>query len=131
MAQIARLKIESEGIPCVLLNENIIATDWLYGNAVGGIQLQVPDRDAARAAAILGQKIPVAEDEEERVKCPSCGSGRTEPSSRFFAFLSILFLGAPLPFFSRRWRCRDCGRLFDPRGGHGFPVGPPDSADLK
>src|SRR5947209_8216422 len=32
-AHIARLKLEAEDIPCVLLDENLVATDWLYANA--------------------------------------------------------------------------------------------------
>ena len=128
MAQIARLRLEAEDIPCLMLNSNLIATDWLLCNAAGGIQLQVPDRDAARAMEILKQKAPRDDDDDDaQTNCPACGSRRTEPAHRVWAFLTLLFLGAPLPIFTRRQRCRDCGRTFDPR--RGFPVVPSEKKE--
>jgi hypothetical protein len=56
-AQLARIKLESEEIPCVLLDENLVATDWLYANAVGGIKLKVPPRELDRAQRAL-QRAP-------------------------------------------------------------------------
>ena len=49
-AHIARLKLESEDIDCMIIDENLVATDWLYASAVGGIKLQVPEpvKDAIR-----------------------------------------------------------------------------------
>src|SRR5215216_1239561 len=41
-AHVARLRLEHADLPCVLLDENLIATDWFFANAVGGIKLQVP-----------------------------------------------------------------------------------------
>ena len=55
-AHVARLKLESREIDCYLLDENLIATDWLYANAAGGIKLQVRRRDAAAAAALLARR---------------------------------------------------------------------------
>jgi hypothetical protein len=52
-AQIARLRLESEDIDCFLIDENLVATDWLLANAVGGIKLQVREEDAAQARQIL------------------------------------------------------------------------------
>ncbi|HTW95620.1 MAG TPA: hypothetical protein VMD30_12535 [Tepidisphaeraceae bacterium] len=126
MAQIARLRLESEEIPCLLLNVNTVAIDWLLSNATGGIQLQVPDCDVARAAEILRQKAPrkPESDDDADLPCPACGSTRSEPAYRMWAFLSLLLLGAPIPIFTRRRRCRDCGRTFDHR--RGFPVSPPE-----
>ena len=52
-AQMARIRLVSEGIDCVLLDENLVATDWLYANAVGGIKVQVPAADSERAVMAL------------------------------------------------------------------------------
>ncbi|HEX3356329.1 MAG TPA: hypothetical protein VHS31_05040 [Tepidisphaeraceae bacterium] len=52
-AHIARLKLESEEIDCILIDENLVATDWLYANAVGGIKLRVPESEAHRARLLL------------------------------------------------------------------------------
>jgi hypothetical protein len=54
-AHIARLKLESEEIDCLLIDENLVATDWLYANAVGGIKLRVPEAEAGRAITILAR----------------------------------------------------------------------------
>jgi hypothetical protein len=52
-AHIARLKLESEEIDCIIVDENLIAMDWLLANAAGGIKLQVPEEQAARAFQLL------------------------------------------------------------------------------
>lgn len=41
------------GIAATLSGENLVTTNWALSNAVGGILLQVPERDVARAMAIL------------------------------------------------------------------------------
>ncbi|HEV7297850.1 MAG TPA: hypothetical protein VGN72_00675 [Tepidisphaeraceae bacterium] len=56
----ARIKLESEGIDCLLLDENLVATQWLYANAVGGIKVQVPAADSDRARQALERPGPLA-----------------------------------------------------------------------
>lgn len=117
-AHIARLRLESEGIDCVIVDENLVATDWLFANAVGGIKLQVPADQAVRARETLAPAAgrPAADAAGEplydgQARCPRCGSDdvfRT-PLSRRAAFLCILFLGAPLPLLRPRTRCAACG----------------------
>lgn len=53
-ARIAMGRLQAEGIPCVLMDENLVQVDWLYSIAVGGIKLQVAPEDAARALEVLG-----------------------------------------------------------------------------
>lgn len=53
-ARIAMGRLQAEGIPCVLADENLVQTDWLYSIAVGGIKLQVAPEDVARALEVLG-----------------------------------------------------------------------------
>src|SRR5439155_24920432 len=94
------------------------ATDWLYANAAGGIKLQVPQDQAARAAQLLQtgtQKSLSRLDPEPlfdgQAACPRCGSSdvyRTRYSKRW-SFLSILLLGLPLPIRIARMRCAACG----------------------
>ena len=117
-AHIARLRLESAGIDCAILDENLVATDWLYANAVGGIKLQVPTTDADRAVELLSgkhgdpgptnpERQPLFDGQD---RCPACGSREVYPVrlSRRLIFLSILLLGAPLPIFTRRTRCATC-----------------------
>jgi hypothetical protein len=126
---IARLKLESEDIPCVIIDENLISTDWLYANAAGGIKLQVPEELLAQAAAILqnrasqvakitdGNSLNCCEPVNDgTVLCPKCGSDQHYPQrvSRNVAILSMFLLGAPLPFLSRKHRCAACGFTWKP-----------------
>jgi hypothetical protein len=115
-AHIARLKLESEEIDCVIIDENLVATDWLWANAVGGIKLQVPAPDAWRARALLDRGAPTTPPSDEPVydgleRCPQCGSDAIveQTFSRRIAFLTILLLGAPLPFLRTGHRCTGCG----------------------
>ena len=54
-AHIAMGRLQAEGIECWLADENLVQTDWLYSIAVGGIKLQVRERDATRALQTLAR----------------------------------------------------------------------------
>ena len=141
-AHIARLKLESEGIACLIVDENV-ATNWLGAPAIGGVRLQVPDKSSNEAKAILGVHAP-AEAPPVSLPfgaCPECGSQHIirpwlQPQVIWAAVVALLLFGIPLalPFALagfvyyliawRPWRCQDCGNTFhtagDPR--RGFPV---------
>jgi hypothetical protein len=52
-AHLLRLRLEHEGITAYLRDENMIALDWLYSNALGGVKVDVADEDYEQALAIL------------------------------------------------------------------------------
>ncbi len=52
-----------QGIPTLILDENLIATDWLLANAAGGIKLQVPAARLAEARQLLHLPAPAESDE--------------------------------------------------------------------
>ena len=52
-AEAARLRLEAEDIPAFLSDAEVMDMNWLLGNALGWIKLQVPAADAGRAAEIL------------------------------------------------------------------------------
>lgn len=114
-AHIARIKLESEEIDCIITDENLISNDWFLANAAGGIKVQVPAEQAERAITALQRAArPVEADEpifDGAKRCPKCGSERIdlERFSRRFAFISILLLGVPIPFLWKSMRCDDCG----------------------
>lgn len=67
----------------------------------------------ARAPALQYDETPDEDAEPaeaEPTRCPRCDSTEVyyEKFSRPMIFLSILLLGIPLPFLSRRWTCRNC-----------------------
>jgi len=51
-AHIAQGRLRAEGIECVIADEHLVQTDWLYSIAVGGIKLQVNEQDLERARQI-------------------------------------------------------------------------------
>jgi len=116
-AEFARMRLDMEGIRCFVQDANIVGMNALLSVGVGGVKLQVSKSDAARAVEILNKK-PVREDnvvdskdEDYDLRCPNCGSSdiHYEKFSTRAIFLSILLLGLPLPFMSRKWTCNHCG----------------------
>lgn len=114
-AEAARAKLENEGIPAFLKDENIVSTIWLYSNAVGGIKLEVSSEDEARARDILQRKEEAIKVDHQigtgsELVCPNCQSDniKRESYSRAVIALSILFLGFPIPFPAVTYRCFYC-----------------------
>jgi hypothetical protein len=118
-AHLARLRLASENIPCVLSGEHAVGTYW-FSSVVGhGVKLQVRQSDAARVRAVLeienGHEPRKAEDaaptDAAVPRCPRCGSGRVEYHrySRPLVYLSLLALRLPLSWPKRSHRCEDCG----------------------
>lgn len=111
-AHLARLRLDAEGIPCFVVDENIVAINWLYSNAIGGVKVQVPQSFAEQAIAVLepGASAEPAERQEPETaredvgqRCPQCGSADVmfQKFSRRIAFLSILFVGVPASVFAK------------------------------
>jgi hypothetical protein len=57
-AQLARALIEAEGVQVVLMGYEAISSDWLLSNAIGGVQLQVPQAQVDYAVNILEDSGP-------------------------------------------------------------------------
>ncbi len=57
MAQMAADALRAGGIDAVVTDAEVVSMDWLLGQAVGGIKVQVRDDDAERAVAELGRKF--------------------------------------------------------------------------
>ncbi len=52
-ADLVRSMLEAEGIQVSLADDNLIGTDWLYANAVGGVKLNVAASQAEAAHALV------------------------------------------------------------------------------
>ncbi len=112
-ALMAKGSLESAGIQCALVDDNMIRLDWFISNLLGGIKLQVKTEDSEVADKILSQPIPDHLDvsgigEYEQPRCPKCGSldvnfQELDPT----AYLSTV-VGVPIPFHRRAWRCHSC-----------------------
>ncbi|MYE88646.1 DUF2007 domain-containing protein [Candidatus Poribacteria bacterium] len=122
--------LESEGIECFVTNEHTITMNWLYSNAIGGVGVQVKAADVERANEILQAVLnpdaaavePTPSDAEmdqesdatSEIRCPQCGSENVyyEKFSRRLVFASWVLLSVLLPFFKKKWKCRECEHLF-------------------
>jgi hypothetical protein len=118
-AIVARAALESADIPCFLKDENMIRMDWGYSNFLGGLRLQVPEEDVARAQEALSaprpESIEFAEEPGfEQPTCPKCGSADIELKKPSRTALPLLyFFGIPIPSGSRYsgkevWYCLHC-----------------------
>jgi len=83
-AELARMFLEEEGIPCYIADGESIAMDWFFGNAFGWIKLQVAAADAQRASAAKEQ-WPKPRDRSieqeagvDTLRCLSCGKRMLE-----------------------------------------------------
>ena len=122
--------LESEGIECFVTNEHTVTMNWLYSNAIGGVGVRVKASDVERANEILravstpdavGDEPTPTDSEMDQdsdatsdICCPQCGSENVhyEKFSRHLVFASWILLTVPLPFFKKKWKCRDCEHVF-------------------
>jgi hypothetical protein len=114
-ALLARSVLESAGIECSLGDVNIIRTDWLWSNLVGGIKLRVREEDLEAAGKLLDQNVPERFDVQgvgsyRQPRCPRCQSLEVsfEDLDKPVA-AAALFVGAPVALRRPLWKCRSCG----------------------
>lgn len=98
-------KLESEGIPVFLVDENTVNSDPLISNAIGGIKLQVYTEDKERALNIYNEIRAYAKDDNGNlIVCSNC---KAQKSDAFYNRKSIFH--RLFPFFEKRkYRCNQC-----------------------
>jgi hypothetical protein len=127
LAHIIRTRLEDNGIPCFIADDNIISANPVFNNAVGGIKLKIFERDLERCQKILAQEgdlhdqdhHEIDEETHTAVICPYCAStnvrfgAATEKKVNWFVAL-IFALMSVFPFYARKaWHCFNCQRDFD------------------
>ena len=109
-AQIAKGRLEADGIEVFLRDNLTIDTDPLVSQAIGGVKLLVADDDFLKAVDIFNEIRPYELDENGNPKhCPSCNSSHIliAPLERKNLF-HMLF-----PFFEKtKHICNDCKTIF-------------------
>jgi hypothetical protein len=127
-AFLGRSLLESAGIQSWIADENLVRMDWFYSNMVGGMRLQVDERDEAAAREILEEEAPrtINYGKEEvfvQPTCPKCGSvevtlGDGTESGRSLVALAVLAI--PVPPREAAWHCEACGAQWaDAEDGEG------------
>ncbi len=112
-ALFAKGSLESAGIECAMVDDNMVRLDWFISNLLGGVKLQVSVEDAADAEEILSQPIPENFDvtgigDYQQPRCPKCQSldinfQEVAPAAYVSTMVSV-----PIPFHRRAWRCHSC-----------------------
>ncbi len=106
--QIIKGRLESEGIPVFLKDENTINSDPLISGAIGGVKLQVYANDKERAIKVYDEIRPYAVDNEGNlVVCPNC---KAQKSEAYYARKGLFY--KLFPFLEKRkHRCFQCGMI--------------------
>ena len=122
-AELAKIKLEANGIRCFLAGKNFVSMYWLLSGADRGVKLQVKESDAEKALEILETDTHIDFDETEdrdmkpepiNPPCPKCGSNNVEYegfSTKMF-YIGILFFRFPLPFLRKKYKCISCGEIW-------------------
>ena len=115
-AHMLRLRLEAGGVPAYIQDENMVQTDWLYSNAIGGVRVQIDEKDVERAKEIL-QDPGIEAEPMGMPACPKCSSTNTSPDElpRRLSFLSLMLAGIPFLFSKTRWRCSRCKHAWNER----------------
>lgn len=128
-AYIVKGLLDSYGIKCFLSDENMLTLNAMYSSAVGGVKLNVFEKDICRISSILesenGIKEPTTDNkaEESNIKCPNCQSNNVAYggsikqkfglSTALLFSMIISFLMMVYPFKMRKvYHCFNCGHEF-------------------
>lgn len=103
-ALLAKGSLDSSGIECFLVDDNMVRLDWFISNLLGGIKLQVNQADVEAANEILDQPIPEDFEVEgvgdySQPRCSHCNS------------MDVVF-----DELSESWKCQSCGRAWKDDG---------------
>ena len=110
--QIVKGKLESEGIPVFLRDENTLNSDPIISNAIGGVKLQVYTSDKEKAIEIYNEiRAYAADDFGNPISCPNCKAQKSEAYYERKTIFHKLF-----PFFEKRkYKCLNCGIITKPQ----------------
>ncbi len=123
-AYIAKGRLETEGIPVVVVDEYYIWMKWMHSQAWGGIKLQVLSKYTHKANKIISnhlngeyeEALSVVYPEYKRVSCVRCGASNYRlSSSRMFSIMSVILLvtGYIFPPVKSMYKCKECNHTWE------------------
>lgn len=100
-ALLAKGMLDTAGIECYLVDDNMVRLDWLISNILGGVKLAVTRSNVRAAEELLAEPMPRGFRVEgvglyEQPACHACGSHDVR-----------------LAEFGSKWRCRGCGEEWE------------------
>ena len=110
-ANLLKSKLESEGIPCFLNNENFTNMMPYYFNMLGsGVRVMVPTAQLERAKEL-------ANIDHGGLTCPNCGSTKIMNSvertkNKLKLALIAIFLALPIGNLLNDYTCQNCKHQF-------------------
>ncbi|MDQ7949926.1 MAG: DUF2007 domain-containing protein [Pedobacter sp.] len=122
-ANIIKARLDDSDIPCFLTDENVATIQPMYNQAIGGVKLNVFEKDIERIDQLLAEEnlaLPDSENAQttEQVICEKCGStnvGLGQATKKRFSWwvtlLSLLFFIYPFKT-NKCYHCYDCGHEF-------------------
>ena len=113
-ANIAKTKLDANGIQCFLTEENVSNLFPMQSIKLFGVRLHVFDKDRDQADHILSNQIFI---DREELACPRCQSAKIEMEYSRRLLYRVLtlaiglmaFIGLPIP---KVYRCQDCSHEF-------------------
>jgi len=110
--QIIKGRLEAEGIPVFLRNENTLNSDPIISNAIGGVKLQVYTKDKEKALTVYNEIRNYALDDfGNPIVCPNC---KAEKSEAYYERKRVFF--KLFPFFEKRkYKCLNCNMITRPQ----------------
>lgn len=122
-AHIVKGLLDDNGIESFISDENIVTVNPLYSNAVGGVKLNVFEKDIPRVNSLLNSGITQAETEPEEksensILCPRCHSDNVAYGASVKQKFGLWNIILPIllmvyPFTMRKaYHCFNCDHEF-------------------
>ena len=109
-AQVAKSRLDAEGVRTLLMDEKTVDSDPLISQAIGGVKLLVHNDHITKAKKIYNQiRTYATDDDNQPYTCPNCNSHKIliAPLQRKNLFYMLF------PFFEKtRKRCNVCQTIF-------------------
>ncbi len=126
LAHIVRTRLEANGIPCFITDENALGSNAIFNPATGGVKLKIFERDLERCREILATEgdlheqdhFEVDSETNNYVVCPYCASTnvsniQAERNTEEWSDLSSI-MNLANPFQPQmNWHCNNCQREFE------------------
>jgi len=118
-AQILCARLQADGIPASVADDQHMMANWALAGALGGARLQVPEAFAEEAAELVRayhagelERDLIAEHPSAAERCPACGGERLDKTvplgQRALLLASCLAVSVPFPTQASNYRCLDC-----------------------
>jgi len=127
LAHIIRTRLEANGIPCFIADENTIGAIPIYNQATGGIKLKVFERDIQRCHEVLATEGDLHDQDHHEldnendtyVVCPYCASTNVsnisvEKETGEWPNVLNSIINLVNPFSApKNWYCNNCQQDFE------------------